>query len=178
MKNYFVLLIISCMIEICGCSLGVKTDESGRIGGRAYVDLGLSSGLLWATCNIGTNQPSDNGGFSTWENANNNPIYGDDWRLPSIQDYNELIIECKWEWSFFSKGYVITGPNGNKMFLPAAGVSGSSVGELGYYWASEDAKALSFSSSYYKIDAFDKSLGRSIRPVHNAIVSDLILPEF
>ena len=39
------------------------------------------------------------------------------------------------------RGYKVTGPNGNSIFLPAAGwIQGSSlleVGERGYYWAGE-----------------------------------------
>lgn len=34
--------------------------------GHAYVDLGLPSGTLWATCNLGSNTPSVQGGFYAW----------------------------------------------------------------------------------------------------------------
>ena len=34
--------------------------------GHAYVDLGLPSGLLWATCNVGADSPEDNGDYFAW----------------------------------------------------------------------------------------------------------------
>lgn len=34
--------------------------------GHGYVDLGLSSGTLWATCNIGANSPTDYGDYFAW----------------------------------------------------------------------------------------------------------------
>ena len=35
-------------------------------GGYAYVDLGLPSGLLWATCNLGAESPEDYGDYFAW----------------------------------------------------------------------------------------------------------------
>ncbi len=34
--------------------------------GHEYVDLGLPSGLLWATCNVGAENPEDHGDFFAW----------------------------------------------------------------------------------------------------------------
>lgn len=34
--------------------------------GYEYVDLGLPSGLKWATCNVGADAPEDNGGYFAW----------------------------------------------------------------------------------------------------------------
>ncbi len=34
--------------------------------GHAYVDLGLPSGLLWATCNVGADSPEDYGDYFAW----------------------------------------------------------------------------------------------------------------
>ena len=39
-------------------------DSAG--GGHAYVDLGLPSGLLWATCNLGADNPEDYGDYFAW----------------------------------------------------------------------------------------------------------------
>ena len=38
----------------------------GDINGHAYVDLGLPSGLLWATCNVGASSPGDYGDYYAW----------------------------------------------------------------------------------------------------------------
>ena len=35
-------------------------------GDHAYVDLGLPSGLLWATCNVGAENPEDYGDYFAW----------------------------------------------------------------------------------------------------------------
>ena len=34
--------------------------------GHPYVDLGLPSGTLWATCNVGANSPEEFGGYFAW----------------------------------------------------------------------------------------------------------------
>lgn len=39
---------------------------SGTANGHEYVDLGLPSGTLWATCNIGTNKPEGYGNLYAW----------------------------------------------------------------------------------------------------------------
>ncbi len=36
------------------------------VDGFDYVDLGLPSGLLWATCNIGADSPEENGDYFAW----------------------------------------------------------------------------------------------------------------
>lgn len=36
------------------------------MNGHAYVDLGLPSGTLWATCNVGANKPEDVGLYFQW----------------------------------------------------------------------------------------------------------------
>ena len=48
------------------CQVTVKSDKSGVIDGREYVDLGLPSGTLWATCNIGAENPEDYGDYFAW----------------------------------------------------------------------------------------------------------------
>ena len=92
-----------------------------------YVDLGLPSGRLWAT----ENAP----GHYTFNEAVD--IF--DELLPKATAIMELIEECKCTWNKKKKGLDIIGPNGNSIFLPAAGfTSGSSAvrvnEEEGDYW--------------------------------------------
>ena len=62
--------------------------------------------------------------------------WGGDWRMPTYSEQEELLNNCTWTWTtrnfhgFRSlitmnqngvKGYKVTGPNGNSIFLPAAG---------------------------------------------------------
>lgn len=42
------------------------TNENNISNGHAYVDLGLPSGTLWATCNVGASKPEDCGDYYAW----------------------------------------------------------------------------------------------------------------
>ena len=99
---------------------------SGTINGHDYIDLGLPSGLLWATCNIGASFPREYGNYYAWgetttkteytmdnsltygEDVGNNisgnvqydaatANWGDGWRMPTEEEMEELIDECDWE---------------------------------------------------------------------------------
>ena len=48
------------------CQVTVIISNSGTINGRDYIDLGLPSGTLWATCNIGASNPEDYGDYFAW----------------------------------------------------------------------------------------------------------------
>ena len=67
---------------------------------------------------------------------------GSAWRIPTYAEQRELINECTWEWTTLNgvNGRKVTGPNGNSIFLPAAGIRGNdifvNVGSTGYYWSS------------------------------------------
>ena len=47
------------------------------INGREYVDLGLPSGIKWATCNIGATKPEGYGGYYAWGETEEKDCY--DW---------------------------------------------------------------------------------------------------
>lgn len=65
------LMLMMAMVCIAGCT---KPDEpnnggnnnGGTINGHAYVDLGLPSGTLWATCNVGATTPEEYGDYFAW----------------------------------------------------------------------------------------------------------------
>ena len=42
------------------------TDNKNTHNGHAFVDLGLPSGLLWATCNVGADSPEKAGLYFAW----------------------------------------------------------------------------------------------------------------
>lgn len=42
------------------------TQDDGTINGYEYVDLGLPSGLKWATCNVGATAPDEYGEYYAW----------------------------------------------------------------------------------------------------------------
>ena len=48
------------------CKVTVLNNNSGTLDGHEYVDLGLPSGTLWATCNVGANSPEEYGDYFAW----------------------------------------------------------------------------------------------------------------
>lgn len=137
------------------CYVTVESDTpnngENEINGHQYVDLGLTSGLLWATKNVGAENPEEAGDWYAWgeietkseytrENSltlgdeigdiSSDPLYdvaadkwGDSWRIPTSYEYMELLDECVFVWTDEDGiiGYNVTGPNGNSIFFPAAG---------------------------------------------------------
>lgn len=53
------------------------------------------------------------------------------WRIPTDEEWIELCEKCKWRWVSYKgvEGYHIEGPNGNSIFLPAAGYADSKYGD-------------------------------------------------
>ena len=50
-------------------------DPDPNIGEHEYVDLGLPSGTLWATCNVGADAPEEYGDFYAWGETATKPTY-------------------------------------------------------------------------------------------------------
>ncbi len=44
----------------------LPSTPGGELNGHEYVDLGLPSGTLWATCNVGASSPADYGDYFVW----------------------------------------------------------------------------------------------------------------
>ena len=109
--------------------------------------------------------------------------WGNGWRMPTQEEVDELCFNCTWklatislnEETYGSIGYTITGPNGNSIFLPAAGaISGEETFKRrGRYWSGtllkESEKGHSyiiyFNSSMRSWDTYERSQGCSVRPV-------------
>ncbi len=62
--------------------------------------------------------------------------WGASWRMPLPSEFEELVKNCTWEWTAVNsiEGYKITGPNGNSIFLPAAGEKLDSLNEFKPPW--------------------------------------------
>lgn len=201
------------------------------------VDLGLPSGLLWATCNVGADNPEDYGDYFAWGETQTKDTYGwstyqyctggnyeypyynmftkycnsssfgyngftdnlttllpeDDaatanwgsvWRMPTSEEWQELLnntTNTKTTQNGVS-GRLFTAPNGNSLFLPAAGSRWNnelySVGSDGYYWSSSlyttdpyIAWDLSFDMATYSVcdlSYYDyRGNGYPVRPVRS-----------
>jgi len=103
---------------------------------------------------------------------------GNDWRIPTDADFTELRQTCSWVWREDSKtkGYQVTGPNGNSIFLPCAGKATNDdytqSASCGCYWSSNlytesypYAWYLYFSKEFVYRGYFYLYVGMSIRPV-------------
>lgn len=118
--------------------------------GHEYVDLGLPSGKLWATCNVGASKPEEIGYYFSWGETEpkdyyseeNSECYGKDmvndisgteydvahvkwggkWRMPTMLELSEMSGKCTWGKKKIEGTYYFigTGPNGNSIIFPAA----------------------------------------------------------
>lgn len=146
--------------------LAVPTDEDLFGKAPTWVDLGLPSGRLWA---------DENEAFNKKKHINFNDAietFGD--MLPSKDAWKELFDQCIREWDEDRIGCVLTGPNGNTLFLPADGYKdflrdvNRYIGG-GFYWSSspsgaDDARLVSFNSGYADISQLCNSIdGFSVR---------------
>ena len=104
--------------------------------------------------------------------------WGGSWRMPTFDEQRELLNECSWEWTELDgvPGHIVTGPNGNSIFLPAAGYrDGTEVdvrGSDGGYWSSSlyvsssgYACGLGFGSVGSGWNSPSRDYGLSVRPV-------------
>ena len=108
-------------------AMNLSAQSSGAANGHQYVDLGLPSGLLWATCNVGADSPSDCGDYFAWGETTPKNSYtsencltsgkilsdisgdgrydaaratwGGDWRMPTKAEFQELRNHCVWTWT-------------------------------------------------------------------------------
>ena len=135
------------------------------VGARAEaVDLGLPSGVKWASWNLGASYASDYGGYYGWgdptgqktivsldDYPSSNPpneisntqydvakaLWGNGWRLPTYDDFKELCDLCSWYKS--GDDIKVIGPNGNSIIIPLAGsrmeTEVSECGTMGRYWS-------------------------------------------
>lgn len=108
---------------------------------------------------------------------------GRGWHIPTAENWQELIENCEWEQSKHGgvSGWDVKGPNGNSIFIPAAGgirrLSRAGVGTSCCYWTSDKDKKWSRESEATMIfinedggglqENGNRTCGLSIRPVHD-----------
>lgn len=206
------------------------------------IDLGLPSGIKWASFNLGASKPEEYGGYYAWgevetyyssleplmwkegkEAGYDWPSYkwcngeankltkycpasmasywdgagipdgktvldpeddaayvnlGGNWRMPTDDEWTELRENCTWSWTTQNgvDGYLVTGPNGNRIFFPAAGLRSNTslyyAGSDGDYWSSSlytdsphFARGVQFNSDNVGTIYSSRYYGHSVRPV-------------
>ena len=111
--------------------------------------------------------------------------WGDSWRMPTKEECEELLDNCTLKWVYSYKGtgvagLIVTGPNGNSIFLPAAGSRNNNDdlddGFYDHFWSSslgtdypDDAWYVEFLSIGVSMSGGNRYGGRycgqSVRPV-------------
>lgn len=170
------------------------TPESNFDPDNDLVDLGLST--KWARYNVGATSETESGGLFGFGDMTGfktsvlmedyasediyktdrdvaNKAYGSWLTMPTVEEFEELFNECKKEWVEQAgvAGYKLTGPNGNSIFLPAAGsrtqqtVSGQGINGL-YLSGSINPADKQFALGY----SFDRNSDRrTSTPVYQAL---------
>lgn len=140
-------------VDIVSIYNKIATGQSVK-NGHQYVDLGLPSGNLWATCNVMANCPEGFGDYVSYSNDTKSYLRGKyifslqnyyehtlekekysgwekNWKIPTADDYQELIDNTTADYDYQNgiRGCIMTSKiNGAKIFFPFAGV----IHESGY----------------------------------------------
>ncbi len=120
----------------------ILPSQTIMVAGHEAIDLGLPSGTLWATCNVGAEGPEYIGTRMAGDSISFD--WGGAWRLPTREEAEELFKYCVF---YYENGYYYTtdwyipicrvvGPNGNSILLPPTVVTlfygGADI--TGNYW--------------------------------------------
>lgn len=180
-------------VKWASCNIGAtKPEEFGDF--YAWGETKRKDDFNWSTYKFGSSSsgpfskyntdsaygPVDNKNTLDSEDDVAHVILGGKWRMPTDAEWTELREKCTWSWTgqYGVNGITVIGPNGNSIFLPAAGKRSSWVNilgrnEFGYYWSSSlstsgtyDAWSIYFDSGTFKRDSISyRYYGYSIRPV-------------
>lgn len=211
--KYYVYNSVSNGFDVPPMDEGFETNQEisgfGRVANA--IDLGLS--VKWASWNVGASKIADYGGLYGagdptglktttnyqdyyWVDGANisgtqydlaHVKWGGTWRMPTIEELQELKENCTWKHNVELdgiKGSIAKGPNGKELFFPYAGCrngsSKSGFEEWASIWSSNEGFAGSDTYSYsYKdldinlptgtvrLDGNRCIDGQSIRPVCN-----------
>ena len=161
------------------CNVGANSPEDygdyfawGETSPKEYYDEGnyqhwpdYNEDGFWSTINSDISGTQYDAATANW---------GGSWRMPTETEQQELLNNCAWTWTSLNgvNGMEVTGPNGNSIFLPAAGSSSGYVGLIARYWSStprEDdvfhACTLSFNVNDHDWGWRERFMGYSVRPV-------------
>ena len=178
-------------VKWASCNVGAtKPEEYGCY--YAWGEIEKKSNYSWSTykwyndgkkiltkyCTVSRFGAVDNNRILDPEDDIAHVEWGGNWRLPTRDEIKKLRKKCIWQWVTVNgvNGYKVTGPNGNSIFLPAAGYrEGRDLflrGSYGGYWSSSldsgyncIALYFGFGGGYYDWDSNDRSFGLTVRPV-------------
>lgn len=73
-KNLSLLMVAFAMTTMVACNKD-NTNKNDNKTTEEWVDLGLPSGLLWASCNLGANTPEGYGNYYAWAETATKEVY-------------------------------------------------------------------------------------------------------
>lgn len=129
--------------------------------------------------NKSVNSKGDNKTILDFEDDAARILWGDNWRMPTKEEQDELRTECDWTWTTRNGVYgykVVSKKNGNSIFLPAGGAYNCrkiyGQGTRGHYWSSNifdfkfnnPLKNFNNLSCYLYFDSGDRSLTHRLDP--------------
>jgi hypothetical protein len=120
----------------CGWGDPTGMDQTGKEYKKWKKEVVDSKTNKWISPSYGGSNPPANICGTTLDIAKQ--LWGHGWRLPSIKEFKELREKCKWKFVTYkgTEGFLITGPNGNYIFLKAMKYTGYWTGELDSKWNS------------------------------------------
>lgn len=174
--------------------LGLRVNWAAyNVGAKSMVDTGLGLflgtkyGFRWGVNpfkeGIMVNHEKDYTGNAEFDAATD--AWGAAWRTPTYSEWSELIERCTWKWCKFtdpngvkSAGYEVTGPNGNKIYLPAAKIDGFPF--MGLYQCSTPVTGsdrlycLMFKNGKFYLEKYKyiSTIGASFFPFYNRPVTN------
>ena len=90
-KAIVAIMLITVVMFTTGCE---KDNVDGTVNGHTYVDLGLPSGTLWATCNVGATTPEGYGDYFAWGETQSKTTYNWSTYKYANGDYDQLTKYC------------------------------------------------------------------------------------
>ncbi len=155
-----------------------ETESKTDYNRETYKWYNSSENTLTKYCASGGYGTVDNKKVLDLEDDAAHVNWGGTWRMPTIDEIEELLFDCSWEWTIQNgvNGQKVTGPNGNSIFLPAAGNRWynnlEDAGSYGGYWL--NSLSVDYDVNASNLDFFlegmgwgdvNRYIGRSVRAV-------------
>ena len=141
-------LAVDLGLSVLWAPFNVGCDQASLLMTGGYYGYGEPSGRLTTITPTNVYQfwNIDHGDYSGTSYDIVSVHWNGRWRTPRQADVDELISRCQWTLLYpphMVPGYLVTGPNGNSIYLPLAGFRYETKyyaqGEYGYYWFTNDA---------------------------------------
>ncbi len=93
-KIFYLVALVAIGLLFVQCEQNEMENAFGKHNGHKYVDLGLPSGLKWATCNVGANSPEDYGDYFAWGEVEPKTTYNLSTYKYCVDNYDNLTKYC------------------------------------------------------------------------------------